>query len=135
MKYFTFQFPGTMDSLGTVAAFIQQVFQTAAVPDLPDDFIENISLVASEAITNAIRYGAGGEEDLLTVTMEVTKRFVSLRVMDRGPGFEPNDVISPDLDYPAEGGYGIFIIKSLMDEVTYIRGDDVNFMVMVKRFG
>lgn len=134
MKRFHLEFPGALESLGQVAEFIQQACHAMDSPKLPDDFIRNIGLVSSEAVTNAIRHGTRFEGDKLAVTIEVADEMFSLRVLDHGPGFDPDAVTHPDLDQPAEGGYGIFIIKSLMDEVSYVRGDDANMLVMNKRF-
>ena len=135
MKRFHLEFPGDLLSLGEVAEFIYQACHAVNTPELPDDFIRNIALVASEAVTNAIRHGTRFEGDPIAVTVEVSDEVFSLRVLDHGPGFDLDAVTDPDLDQPAEGGYGIFIIKSLMDEVSYERGDGVNVLIMIKRFG
>jgi serine/threonine-protein kinase RsbW len=135
MKRYHLEFSGTLESLGEVADFIQQACRAVKAPLLPDDFIRNILLVSSEAVTNAIRHGTRFEGEPLAVTVEVSDELFSLRVIDHGPGFDLETVAAPDLDQPAEGGYGIFIIKSLMDDVSYVRGDDANSLVMIKRFG
>ena len=134
MNHFYLEFSGVLESLGEVAEFIQQACHSVKSPKLPEDFIINIGLVSSEAVTNAIRHGTRFEGDLLAVTVEITDDLFSLRVLDHGPGFDLDAVTNPDLDQPAEGGYGIFIIKSLMDEVRYVRNDDANALVMIKRF-
>jgi anti-sigma regulatory factor (Ser/Thr protein kinase) len=135
MKRYHLEFSGTLESLGEVADFIQQACHAVKAPLLPDDFIRNILLVSSEAVTNAIRHGTRFEGEPLSVTVEVSDELFSLRVLDHGPGFDLETVAAPNLDQPAEGGYGIFIIKSLMDDVSYVRGDDANALVMIKRFG
>ena len=131
MKRYDLEFPGVLESLGEVAEFILRACHAAL---LADDFIRNIGLVSSEAVTNAIRHGARFEGDPLAITVEISDELFSLRVLDHGPGFDLDTVTAPDLDQPAEGGYGVFIIKSLMDEVSYERGDDANVLVMIKRF-
>jgi serine/threonine-protein kinase RsbW len=130
VKRFFFQFPAATDSLALVASFIMQACQEA---ELSDDFTGNITLVASEAVTNAIRHGARCDGELLAVTLEISDRRVSLQVIDHGPGFDLEAVPPPNLDDPSEGGYGLYIIKRLVDEVKYLRGDDANTMIMIKR--
>ncbi len=130
MKHFFCQFPGSPDSLAQVALFIQQGCQEAG---LSGEFVENMVVIASEAVTNAIRYGTRWAGDLLAVTLEISAEYVALHVLDHGPGFDPELIPSPDLDDPSEGGYGIYIIKCLVDEVNYLRGDDANTMIMIKR--
>jgi serine/threonine-protein kinase RsbW len=134
MKRYDLEFPGVLESLGEVAEFVQQSCRAVKAPMLTDDFIRNIGLVSSEAVTNAIRHGTSFEGEPLAVTVEVSDELFSLRVIDHGPGFDLDAVTHPDLDQPAEGGYGIYIIKSLMDEVSYIQGDSANELVMIKRF-
>lgn len=106
MKRFRLEYSGVLESLGEVAEFIQQACKALNSSKLPDDFIRNIGLVASEAVTNAIRHGTRFEGDLLAVTIEVSDELFSLRVLDHGPGFDPDAVKHPDLDKPAEGDTG-----------------------------
>jgi serine/threonine-protein kinase RsbW len=133
MKRYDLEFPGVLESLGEVAEFIQFACHAVKAPLLTDDFIRNIGLVSSEAVTNAIRHGTRFEGEPLAITVEISDELFSLRVLDHGPGFDLDAVTHPDLDQPAEGGYGIYIIKSLMDEVSYVRGGDANALVMIKR--
>lgn len=133
MKRFSLEFPCVLESLDEVAAFIRQACRSVDPPGMPDKLFRDIDLAASEAVTNAIRHGARFEGDLLSVTVEISDRLFSLQVVDHGPGFDLAAVAEPDLDQPAEGGYGIYIIRSLMDEVSYRRGPDANTLVMVKR--
>jgi serine/threonine-protein kinase RsbW len=135
MERFHLEFTGVLESLGEVAEFVQKSCHAVKAPMRTDDFIRNIGLVSSEAVTNAIRHGTRFEGEPLAVTVEVSDELFSLQVFDHGPGFDIDAVTHPDLDQPAEGGYGIFIIKSLMDEVSYVRGDDANALIMIKRFG
>jgi anti-sigma regulatory factor (Ser/Thr protein kinase) len=43
-----------------------------------------------------------------------------------------NNIALPDFDEHPEGGYGIFIIKSMMDEVQYFHADGFNHLKMIK---
>ncbi len=134
MKRFYLEFPGTVDSLYAVAEFVMEACEAVSTP-LPRELISDLELVVSEAVTNAIRHGVRHEGDLLAVTMEIHDELITLRVDDHGPGFDLNAISEPDLDQPAESGYGIFVIKSLMDEVRYERRQECNRLLMVKRLG
>ena len=57
-----------------------------------------------------------------------------MRMLDYGNSFAFDDVPTPDLDALPESGLGIFIIKSFMDEVSYVAGAP-NVLRMVKRIG
>jgi len=57
--------------------------------------------------------------------------------MDAAPRFDPLSVPEPDLDSDLEnrriGGLGIFLIRQLMDEVSYRYKDWKNILVLIKR--
>ncbi len=78
--------------------------------------IEDIKVAISEACNNAVLHGKKNEHNFdIEFTVEAN-RFI-IEVQDRGKGFEVNKCPNPDLCNPKESGLGIFIIKSLMDEV------------------
>lgn len=77
--------------------------------------IEDIKVAVAEACTNAIRHSLN---DLFHVEFELEEGKLSISVKDEGRGYDANKLNEPDLLNPKEeGGLGIFIIRSLMDEV------------------
>jgi serine/threonine-protein kinase RsbW len=54
------------------------------------------------------------------LTYVVENQKLVFTVTDRGVGFEPEAVAMPDLNGKQLGGFGLFIIKSLMDRVEII---------------
>lgn len=77
--------------------------------------IEDIKVAVTEACTNAIKHGLN--EDF-SVCFDIFKEKIMVSVKDEGKGYNTDDLNEPDLSNPKEeGGLGIFIIKSLMDEV------------------
>lgn len=135
MNHYHLTFPGRLEALEQVAEFVQQACHTVKSPELPGDFIRNVGLVVSEAVTNAIRHGTRSQDDQLTISVDIGAQSLIIRVRDHGPGFDINTVAVPDLDQPAEGGYGVYIIKTLMDEVSYIPVENGNELIMKKHFG
>lgn len=106
---------------------------------LDDDRIADLRLAVSEACTNAmeahwrplgrdLKLGSAGL-DLHTVPPIQLRCWgkdgeVDIEVTDRGPGFEPNELLTPPaatdpdrLDF--ERGLGIPLIKTLADEVEF----------------
>lgn len=76
----------------------------------PED-IYDLKLAVTEAVTNVIRHTA---VDALKVEYRVLARAVEVTVTDTGDGFELEALdISPD----AQGGFGLAVIRSLVDEV------------------
>jgi anti-sigma regulatory factor (Ser/Thr protein kinase) len=69
---------------------------------------ENLRLVISEIVTNALRHGAEGERIDLAVTPK--PEFLCVQVTDDGPGLAPRPrALGPD----TEGGFGLFFVEQL----------------------
>lgn len=83
------------------------------------DDVEDLKVVVSEACTNALRHGCcGAETHDLYYTLDADR--LTIRVEDQGEGYEPEQVEEPELSGNQVGGFGLFIIKSLMDEVEVV---------------
>ncbi len=87
----------------------------------PDEEVR-MRLCVDEVLVNAIVHGNEMSPDKrVTVTVYKSNDRVGIRIEDEGPGFDPQDV--PDPDDPEslllEGGRGVLIITSFMDDVKY----------------
>ena len=91
---------------------------------------EHFELVASELITNIVRHAYGislltepAADELddreIRVEMELENDRIVMNLYDSGKAFDIERVLTPDLQQPKEGGYGIWIVRQLMDDVTY----------------
>jgi len=81
-----------------------------------------------EAGTNAIQHGHRYDPDLpVEIVFEVLPDRLRVRVKDEGPGFDADRVLRADPTNPefllAPRGRGIFIMRSLMDEVAFSIGE------------
>jgi serine/threonine-protein kinase RsbW len=92
--------------------------------DFPQDGIDAIANSVVEAGTNAIQHGHRYEASLpVDLIFEIRTDRLRVRVLDRGPGFDAEkalrcDPTSPDVLLTPRGR-GIFIMKSLMDDLTF----------------
>jgi serine/threonine-protein kinase RsbW len=111
----------TLDSrISEIARAREWVSEHARAAGFPDATVRNLGLVVSEACANVIKYAYQGQPNQpveLRLTADEAKLELSIR--DHGAKFDLNAYTPPDLDEPREGGYGIYIIRSLMDEVEY----------------
>jgi serine/threonine-protein kinase RsbW len=82
----------------------------------------NLRVGLTEALSNAMLYG-NCHDPSKRVLLEIDFRFgrIEARVTDQGPGFDPNAVPDPtrpeNLTRPC--GRGVFLMRKLMDEVSY----------------
>ena len=95
----------------------------------------NFRVGLAEALSNAMLYGNASDPEK-RVRVEVTIRVeeVAVRVTDQGVGFDPTTVPDPTLpdNISKSGGRGIFLMKSLMDEVRF--NEQGNSVTLVLRF-
>ncbi len=87
--------------------------------------IEDLKLAVGEACTNAVQHAYGGEDGQLRISCRLYPDRITIEVADQGKGFSyatlkeklgPLDA-SMDIDDVAEGGLGLYLIHTLMDEV------------------
>jgi serine/threonine-protein kinase RsbW len=96
------------------------------------DFI----LAISEACTNVVRYAYTGQpESYLILTAEQIDERIIFRVRDFGVKFDPELLRSSDPgDELRVGGYGIYLMQQVMDEVRYITDHPVGTeLILVRR--
>jgi len=98
-------------------------------------------LVVDELCANIIQYGYKGREPgLLSLSFDVDGELARLIIRDDGTHFSPEQAQSPDIEAEWDerqiGGLGIYLVKELMDNVTYNGADDgVNQFVLEKKIG
>lgn len=96
------------------------------------DEIEDIKLAVAEACTNAIQHANGSQ--FIDIKCEAVENGLRISVRDHGTGTRAEHIRSRDLEDERVGGLGVFLIRSLMDEVQYdVHPDQGTLLVMVKR--
>ena len=87
-----------------------------------DDSVECL-LAFGEALSNVIRHAYHGRPGQpIDIEVEAHVDLVHIVIRDRAPaGFVPPPPAPPEPEALAEGGHGLFLIRSLVDEVLYTR--------------
>ena len=93
-----------------------------------------------EAVSNIIFYAyekGSVVDDAVDIRLEWVDRWLTVTLEDHGVAFDPTAKKDPDITLSAEerpiGGLGIFLIKKIMDEVSYRRVDGRNIFIMRKK--
>jgi serine/threonine-protein kinase RsbW len=131
----TLEFLRKLDYLHLTTGVCRLVCEAIKEPALPRNFVDEVELAVSEACTNAIRHVA--KADVLgrvVISFQVYETRLVIEVKDQGTGFEIDEVPLPEFDKHPEGGYGLYIIRTVMDEVQYTRGVEYNTLAMKKYF-
>ncbi|RDY23417.1 histidine kinase [Romboutsia maritimum] len=99
----------------------------------PIDDIEDIKVAVSEACTNAIKHS---NDDIFNITFKILDNGLNIEIQDNGQGYDISKIKAPDLENPKENGLGLFIIQSLMDDVSIESNDkDGTIIKMTKYLG
>lgn len=94
--------------------------------------IEDIKVAVGEACNNAIIHGANADSNF-DVTFNVNNTRFVCEVKDQGSGFDLAHYVEPDLAHPKVGGLGIFIMKSLMDQVDFNTDDESGTLIRMTK--
>lgn len=119
-----FALPADLQVLESIS---QQVTQACrSLPDLPtspagDDFVYLVELAVSEICTNIIQHAylmAGGE---IRGSLTLLANGIQVDLYDDGESFDPTAIPdpAPKLEALNEGGYGLHIVRQIMDSVMY----------------
>jgi len=105
---------------------------------LESSLVMKLNLALEEAVSNVILYAyprLPDKEIIVSVTLKTNDLIFT--VTDTGVPFDPTLNENPDIHLPATerpvGGLGIFLIRQIMNEVTYSRIHDINVFTMKKR--
>lgn len=101
--------------------------------------VENaMQLAAEEAVVNILNHGYQGSSCRIVVRCSIYDCRVRLCIQDDAPFFNPLTLPTPDisagLDDRRIGGLGVYLIRSLMDEVRYKKTSTGNCLIMDKSF-
>jgi anti-sigma regulatory factor (Ser/Thr protein kinase) len=100
----------------------------------PDLRIPVVSAVG-EAYNNIVLHGyAGRAAGPVQMRIENCQECMRIVLKDTGQSFDPTQASPPDLETLPESGIGIFVMQSMVDEVSYTAGSP-NVLTLVKRLG
>jgi serine/threonine-protein kinase RsbW len=103
---------------------------------VPESLISDLAIATSELINNAIIHGNRKDASkTVTLSLQFTPKDVTIRVQDQGNGFEPEGVPDPlaEENLLKEVGRGIFIVRSLMDDLEFERAPEGGMVVMLRK--
>lgn len=127
-----------LGNLPVVTQFIEEQLEMA---DCPMKAMMQIDTAADEIYSNISYYAypkdAPGEA-VISVDVDLAVPEAVITFEDTGVAFDPLSAGQPDTSLPAEdrvaGGLGIFLVRKLMDDVTYKREDQKNILQLRKKW-
>ena len=113
---------------------MEQVAAAVAGLDLPADQLERLKTAVGEATMNAMEHGNRYDPDLpVAIQVRASSELLTVSITDHGGGQEVLDGEAPDLEAKLAGlqsprGWGLFLIRSMVDEMN-VTEDDVHHTV------
>lgn len=99
------------------------VTQAGSAAGLGERALFAVELACDEACSNVIRHGYAGQPGEIHITCQVADSDFIVEVVDRGPPFNPLSVkpapAANSIDDIPVGGRGVYLIRKLMDSVSY----------------
>jgi len=99
--------------------------------------ILDTQLAVEEVITNIILHGyknTGGE---IHLSCRITRNLVGIRICDTAPPFNPLSLPEPELEGGVDergiGGLGVYLLRQVMDDISYRYENGNNILTLVKR--
>jgi serine/threonine-protein kinase RsbW len=100
-----------------------------------DDLVQAVD----EATCNVLLHGYDGEAGEVEIEVSLRDRKVEIRLLDRGPVFDPTVAPAPDAARPPTStrpggmGMGIHLLRTMTDEVRHhVRPDGGNELTLVR---
>jgi len=133
-RQFELKIDAKLENLSVIADFIAKTMRQL---DIAESIYE-VQTAVDEACTNIIKHAYSGGEGIITVSCELQANDFVITIRDKGRPFEPSSTPPPDIDADLDerkiGGLGIYMMRKLMDDVSYsFDSEEGNKLVMRKR--
>lgn len=112
----TLTIPSRLEAIDAARRWVSDRVRAAGFGEDP---VGEIELALTEALANVIEHGYGGDaSQQILLAVDLDPERLHVRVRDWGRSFDAGTYRPRDLDDPGEGGYGVYLMDQLMDDVT-----------------
>lgn len=131
---YTLTIPSSTRFLEDVREFVSMHAEEAGFPDA---VVEQLKMAVDEACTNVIEHAYEGQsEQPIDIVITIHTDKLTIRIRDKGRQFNQKAYREPDLIEYAKtrksGGFGVHIMRKLMDEVAWRTAGGYNECCMIK---
>jgi len=117
---FELEVDSKLESLAIIGDFVAKMMKGIGAGERS---IFEVQMAVDEACTNIIKHAYSEEKGTITLICELVNDELTVAIRDRGKPFDPSSVPRPDfhadLDKRRIGGLGIYLMRRMMDEVSY----------------
>ncbi|MBI5215604.1 MAG: ATP-binding protein [Ignavibacteriae bacterium] len=136
-RHFVLLLKSQPQQVAKVEPFLRRINRLAR---LNKEKFNKLLVVTTEAVNNGILHGNKQDPEkhvTLTCDCDENKETLTIRIHDEGPGFNPEELPDPlaQENLFREHGRGVFLMRSMMDSVSFERNDEGSDVVMTLRIG
>ena len=122
--------------LGQLHRIREYVTEAAVALNVDAEVLDDLRLAIDEAVTNVLTHGYGGAGKI-NIELLADGADIVVKLVDEAPAFDPAFAPQVDLRPPGErdqpGGFGVYLIQSVMDDVRHRPTETGNELTMIKR--
>lgn len=123
---------------GELDTVFERVHEFAGTAGLPEGLVFQIKLILEELALNVINYGNKGGTEPIDIRLTSHEETIVVEISDLGKPFDPlRDAPQPDLELSLEerpiGGLGLYLVKTMVDEMHYRWEDGRNKLTLITR--
>ena len=128
------ELPANARYLNVLAVCIGEMLSRVDGMSDPQQTIYNIQLAVHEGCTNIVDHAYVDEDGRITVNLMLgwSPPHIIVELHDNGRSFDPSSIAEPNFDEPQVRGYGLFLMRQIMDEVEYDAQPGHNIWRMIK---
>lgn len=129
------EFVALPSAIPQVHDFVEGTLRANGVAGVPK---ADLVLACDEAATNIVEhaYSGKGAKPHFVLALNCCKSRVTATFFDSGTSFDPREISEPDirknLAGVKRGGYGVFLIRKLVDKIVYSARRRLNITRLVK---
>lgn len=126
--------PAKLEGMDVVLAFVSLLLD---MNDCPPKARTQLRMAMEELYVNVALYAYPQGDGWAEIRGEVKDGVAAFRLIDGGKPFDPLAKEDPDIELSGEergiGGLGIFMVKSMVDEINYEYSDGCNQLTLRKK--
>jgi serine/threonine-protein kinase RsbW len=128
--------PATHTYLNVLDACLEALLARVTEMESQPDLAHAVLLAVHEACTNIVDHAYAGMQParvVVTMRVEVEPRRLVFELQDTGRSFDLATIPEPDLAEGQIRGYGLFLMRQILDDVDYTALPDGNHWRLTKR--
>lgn len=129
--------PASHKYLNMIAPCIAEMLSRAEGVADPEGMVYGVQLAVQEVCTNIVDHAYRNEPDqriAVAITLDEEHRRLVAEFRDTGQPFNPDSIREPDLEHGQVRGYGLFLIRQLVDNLAYTPLAEGNVWRIEKRW-